>query len=92
MPGQGTGASKKSRIVIMLSSRMDRSRPSTVLEDVRIEAVPRIRFTTEGPEMATDEVHISFPAMDGKRRTRWLRNLATEITTPELGPGTCLTL
>ena len=62
------------------------------LKDVRVEAVPRIRFTTEEPEMATDEVHIFFPAMDSKRRTRWLRNLATEITTPELGPGARPTL
>lgn len=62
------------------------------LEDVRVEAVPKIRFTAEEPEMATDEVHIFFPAMDGKRRTRWLRNLATEITTPELGPGARPTL
>lgn len=39
------------------------------LEDVRVEAVPKIRFTAEEPEMVTDEVHIFFPAMDGKRRT-----------------------
>ena len=57
------------------------------LEDVLIEAVPKIRFTTEEPEMATDEVHIFFPEMDGKSRTRWLRNVATELTTPVLGPG-----
>lgn len=46
------------------------------LGDVPIEAAPKIEFTTEEPEMATDEVHIFFPAQNDTLRRRWLQNVA----------------
>lgn len=59
------------------------------LGDVPVEAVPKITFTTEEPEMATDELHIFFPAQDGRSRSRWLRDVAGKINPiPASGPGT----
>lgn len=55
--------------------------------DIPFEVVPKIKFTTEEPEMAGDEVHIFFPAMNSKLRTRWLRNTANGIMIPASDSG-----
>lgn len=45
------------------------------LRGVPVEPIPKIKFTSEEPEMGTDEVHIFFPAMNAQLRTRWLREI-----------------
>lgn len=58
------------------------------LGDVPVEAAPKIEFTTEEPEMATDEVHIFFPAQNDSLRRRWLQDVASKINPiPASGPG-----
>ena len=56
------------------------------LGDVPVEAVPKLNFNKEEPEMGEDEVHIFCPGMKSQQRAQWLRNVANETSTPGVRP------